>query len=190
MKLLEYRSFEDHVQAIFDLALRLAAALERAGIEYWVVGGLAVYVHVDQVDPEAARLTRDVDVAIARRDLERVAQAVQAQGLELRHAAGVDLLVDTRNPKNKRRVHFLFAGENVYPDDIAPIPELSAGVKTKGGFWIAPVADVVRMKLTSFRLKDKVHLQDLDGVGLITPEVEESLSGELRARLREVRAMR
>ena len=44
------------------------------------------------------------------------------------------------------------------------------------------------MKLTSFRLKDKVHIQDMDGVGLITPEIEASLPEVLRQRLAEVRA--
>jgi hypothetical protein len=53
---------------------------------------------------------------------------------------------------------------------------------------VAPVADLVRMKLTSFRLKDKVHIQDLDGVGLITPEIEAQLPEFLRQRLAEVRA--
>lgn len=46
------------------------------------------------------------------------------------------------------------------------------------------------MKLTSFRLKDKVHIQDMDGAGLITPEIEQSLSPLLRERLAEVRATR
>ena len=45
------------------------------------------------------------------------------------------------------------------------------------------------MKLTSFRLKDKVHIQDLDGVGLITPEIEAALPEPLRERLREVRTL-
>ena len=53
---------------------------------------------------------------------------------------------------------------------------------------IAPVVDLVHMKLTSFRLKDQVHIQDLDGVGLITPEIEQTLSAPLLARLGEVRA--
>ena len=44
------------------------------------------------------------------------------------------------------------------------------------------------MKLTSFRLKDQVHIQDLDGVGLITPEIEAGLSDVLRERLAKVRA--
>ncbi len=61
-------------------------------------------------------------------------------------------------------------------------------VRTKEGILIASVAALVRMKLTSFRLKDKVHIQDLDGVGLITQEIEKSLSEPLRQRLAEVRA--
>jgi hypothetical protein len=44
------------------------------------------------------------------------------------------------------------------------------------------------MKLTSYRLKDRVHIQDLDAVGLITPDVEGELSEALRQRLRDVRA--
>lgn len=44
------------------------------------------------------------------------------------------------------------------------------------------------MKLTSFRLKDRVHIQGMDGVGLISPAIEGELSPILRDRLAEVRA--
>jgi hypothetical protein len=44
------------------------------------------------------------------------------------------------------------------------------------------------MKLTSYRLKDRVHIQDMDAVGLITSEVAAGLPELLRSRLREVRA--
>jgi hypothetical protein len=44
------------------------------------------------------------------------------------------------------------------------------------------------MKLTSYRLKDRVHIQDLDSVGLITPEIETGLPELLRNRLAETRA--
>ena len=44
------------------------------------------------------------------------------------------------------------------------------------------------MKLTSFRLRDQVHIQDMDSVGLITPEIEISLPEDLRERLKTVRA--
>ena len=43
------------------------------------------------------------------------------------------------------------------------------------------------MKLTSFRRKDQVHLLDLLGVGLITPEIESSLPRDLMARLQELK---
>jgi hypothetical protein len=44
------------------------------------------------------------------------------------------------------------------------------------------------MKLTSFRLKDKTHIIDMDSVGLITPEIEAGLPDVLRERLVQVRA--
>ena len=44
------------------------------------------------------------------------------------------------------------------------------------------------MKLTSFRLKDKTHIIDMDSVGLITPEIEAGLPDALRERLQQVRA--
>ena len=84
-------------------------------------------------------------------------------------------------------VHLIFIGEKVRATDYEPVPGSSPS-RTVEGILIASVADLVRMKLTSFRLKDRVHIQDLDAVGLITPEIETSLSAELRARLVEVRA--
>ena len=50
------------------------------------------------------------------------------------------------------------------------------------------LADLVRMKLTSFRIQDQVHLKDLDGAGLITAEIEAGLSEILAGRLAQVRA--
>jgi hypothetical protein len=60
-------------------------------------------------------------------------------------------------------------------------------VRTAEGVLLIAVADLVRMKLTSFRLRDRVHLQDLDSVGLITDDIEAALPETLRERLRELR---
>lgn len=46
------------------------------------------------------------------------------------------------------------------------------------------------MKHTSFRMKDQLHLKDLDSARLITAEIEASLPEVLLARLKEVRAAR
>ena len=60
-------------------------------------------------------------------------------------------------------------------------------MRTAEGVLLIAVADLVRMKLTSFRLRDRVHLQDLDSVGLITDDIEAALPETLRERLRELR---
>jgi len=64
----------------------------------------------------------------------------------------------------------------------------SPAVETREGILVAPVADLVKMKLTSYRLKDRVHIQDLDGVELISAEMETGLPEVLRQRLAEIRA--
>ncbi|MBL8291953.1 MAG: hypothetical protein JNN08_08950, partial [Bryobacterales bacterium] len=99
---------------------------------------------------------------------------------------GVDMLVDAEQPKARSAVHLLFLHEKVRPD-YPEVPD-SPPETTGEGVLIAPVADLVRMKLTRYRLKDRVHIQDLDAVGLITPEIEAGLPEFLRARLAEVRA--
>jgi hypothetical protein len=180
--------YENKVEQLRDVVKRLDEALTGAGIRYQVIGGFAVFCHVDQIDPLAARLTRDVDVAIDRQDLQRIAQAVRSIGLQYRHVAGVDVLVDAVTPKARSAIHLIFANEKVRPEYSDTVPDISQPLRAAEGVLIAPVADLVRMKLTSFRLKDKVHIQDMDSVGLITPEIESSLSVTLLERLREVRA--
>ena len=178
--------FEDAVEQIVDVAKRFSSLLEGAGIPCRVIGGLAAYLHVDQVDPLAARLTKDVDVALRRDQLGAIRAVVESHGFTYRHVAGVNMFLDAKDPRPRSAVHVVFVGEKVRPEYLEPVPD-SDPIRTKG-ILIASVSDLVRMKLTSFRLKDKVHIQDLDGVGLITPEIEQSLSEPLRARLAEVRA--
>lgn len=169
-------AYDRHVEQLFETVRRLAQAFAQAGIEYRVVGGVAVFLHVHQREPGAARSTRDVDVAIDRAQLDAVVDAVRPFGFTFRHVAGVDMLVEAREPRARSAVHLLFVREKVRSE------------RTVEGILLAPVADLVRMTLTSYRLKDQVHIQDLDAVGLITPEVESQLSEVLRGRLREVRA--
>jgi hypothetical protein len=179
--------YEKRVEQLTDLASRFADALSRAGIEYRIVGGLAVYLHVNAIDPLAARLTRDIDAAVRRTDIEKIAQVVKPVGLEFRHVAGVDMLVDSARPKARSAVHLIFVNEKVRPEYAEPVPAFSPAAPVDG-LVVAPVADLVKMKLTSFRDKDRVHVRDMDSVGLITPEIEAGLPEALRQRLAEVRA--
>jgi hypothetical protein len=179
--------FENKVEQILDLSKRFGQALDSAGIPYRVIGGLAVFIHVDRIDPLLARLTKDVDVAIERKDLDAIRKAVEPYGFRYRHAAGIDMFLYGDSPKARSAVHVVFVGEKVRPEYALPMPG-SEPTRSSQGFLIAPVADLVRMKLTSFRLKDKVHVQDMDSVGLITAEIERELPELLRGRLAEVRA--
>lgn len=180
-------AYDHHVQQLFDVISRLATAFAQAGIEYRVVGGVAVFLHVQERDPLAARLTRDVDIAVDRRDLDAIVDAVKPLGFEYRHTAGVDMLVDLQEPRARSAAHLVFVREKVRSEYLEPVPDFSPPVRTVEGVLLAPVDDLVRMKLTSFRLRDRVHLKDLDATGLITPQVEAPLPPALRERLRQVR---
>ena len=179
--------FEDALDQLLDVAKRFLEAIEAAGIPCRVVGGLAVFLHVEEIDPLAARLTRDVDVAVYRLDLDRIRAAVQPYGFRHRDVRGIDMFLETGSIKARSAVHLIFLDEKVREGDLAEVPS-SEAVRSTKGFLIAPVQDMVKMKLTSFRMKDKVHIQDMDSVGLITPEIEASLSPALRVRLSEERA--
>jgi hypothetical protein len=181
-------TYDRYVEKLFDRLTRFTAALSSAGIEYRIIGGMAVLLRVSERDSMAGRLTNDIDVAVNRQDVEAIARATEPFGFTHRHAAGVDMLVDTADPKARNAVHLIFVREKVRPEYLEPVPDFSPVAPTEDGMLVAPVADLLKMKLTSFREKDRVHVRDMDGVGLITPEIEAQLSEPLRERLAQVRA--
>ncbi|HUK16162.1 MAG TPA: hypothetical protein VLW65_07085 [Bryobacteraceae bacterium] len=178
--------FEERVQRLFELADLVEKVFAAAGVEYRVAGGLATYLYVEQVEPDAGRLTKDIDIAVRREDMEKIAQAAKRFGLEFRHVAGLDMLVQAAQPSARRAVHLIFSGEKVRQEYAEATPELGT-VNTIRGLRVIPLADLVRMKLTSFRAKDEAHVVDLDEAGLITPEIESTLSPVLRERLASAR---
>ena len=80
---------DEYFEQMFDLARRVHAALTQAEIEYRIVGGVAVFLHINELDPLAARLTRDVDVAIDRRDLDAVVATAGHHGFRYLTALGL-----------------------------------------------------------------------------------------------------
>jgi hypothetical protein len=179
--------FEVRLQDLFNLAARVEKAFRAADIEYRVVGGLATFLYVEESEADAGRLTKDIDIVVRREDLARIAEAAEPFGLEYRHAAGVDMLVQKGQPSARRAVHMIFEGEKVRPEYSEPAAKIGEG-RTLQGIPVVALADLVTMKLTSFRLKDQTHLKDLDEQKLITPEIEAGLPPLLRERLAQVRA--
>jgi hypothetical protein len=178
--------FETRVKDLFDLARRVDEAFSAAGIDYRVVGGLAAYLYVEQVEPDAGRLTKDIDIAVRRSDLPRIAAAVAPLGWEYRHTFGVDMLVQADAPSARRAVHMVFTGERVREDYLEATPELGEA-RVLQGVRLISLESLIRMKLTSFRAKDEAHINDLDEAGLITREIEDSLAPELLERLQQAR---
>jgi hypothetical protein len=177
--------FEVRLEQILNLAEVVEQIFSAAGLEYRVVGGLATYFYVEEAAPDAGRLTKDIDIVVRREDLEKIAEAAEKFGF--RYEPEGDMLVRTSEPTVRRAVHLVFAGEKVRPEYIEPAPDLGEGHRIRG-IRLIPLEDLVRMKLTSFRLKDGAHIIDLDEAGLITPEIEAGLSPLLRERLAEARA--
>ena len=173
------------VELVRQRARRAAAALEQAGIPHVLIGGHAVASWVARVDKEAVRNTIDVDLLVRREDFPRVVEALQSAGFVHQNVAGVDLFLDGPEGSVRSAIHVVFAGEKVRPDYLLPAPDVT---ESEAGpeFPVLTLAALVRMKLTSFRLKDRLHLLDLLDVGLIDQSWCGRLPPELGARLKEV----
>ena len=161
---------------------RAATALDAACIPYAVAGGNAVAAWVSRVDEAAVRNTQDVDIVLRREDLERAKTVLAAAGFVFRHVKSIDMFLDGPGAKARDAVHVIFAGEKVTADSLAPSPDVTE-VDTSGPFRIVDLEPLVRMKLTSYRLKDRVHLLDMIDVGLIDASWPARFPAELAARL-------
>jgi len=173
------------VERVKERLARAVTALEKAGVPYAVAGGNAVAAWVSRVDEAAVRNTQDVDILLRRADLSRAALALSTAGFVQRHVAGVEMFLDGPNARARDAVHVVFAGEKVRPDYVAPAPDVSESESTSG-FRVLSLDALVRMKLTSFRDKDRMHLRDLLDVGLLGPEWRAKLPPVLGARLQQL----
>lgn len=173
------------VEKVKDRLDRVVRALDNAGIAYAVVGGNAVQLWVAQVDESAVRNTRDVDIVLRRNDLPAARVALEAGGFVFRQAAGVTMFLDGPDARARDAVHVVFAGEKVrpeYPEAVPPVDdyELIKDIRAM------KLESLVRMKLTSFRDRDRVHIRDMIAVGLVDETWLDRFSSPLQQRLKEL----
>ena len=182
--------FEERLFALVGTLERIAGPLAAEKIPYELIGGGAVMVQVNRVEPSAVRNTKDVDIMVYRADLERIKEVAGRHGFTFRHAAGLDMLLAHGETHARNAVHLIFAGEKVTPAQAMPNPPLRPEYLPVHGVEVAviPVVDLVHMKLSNNRDIDRVHVRDLDSVGLVTPEVEKALPPVLHVRLQEIRS--
>lgn len=173
------------VEKVRERLLRAAAILEQAGVSYAVIGGNAVAAWVSRVDEAAVRNTRDVDILLRRADLEAAKAAFAAAGFVYRHAASIDMFLDGPEAKARDAVHVIFAGEKVRAESLSTAPDVTES-EPAANFRVVSLEPLVRMKLTSFRDKDRTHLRDFIDVGLIDATWPARFPPELAARLQQV----
>ncbi|QDV72202.1 hypothetical protein [Botrimarina mediterranea] len=176
---------ERAVQKVKDRLDRVVKALEAAGIPYAIIGGNAVQVWVARVDESAVRNTKDVDIILSRDRLTDAIVALEAAGFLYRHSAGVTTFLDGPDAKARDAVHVVFSGEKVREGYAEPVPDI-AEVETINDIKTLSLEALVRMKLTSYRLKDRVHLLDMIDVGLIDATWKDRYSQPLAERLQEL----
>ena len=150
-----------------------------------MVGGNAVAEWVARVDDGAVRNTRDVDILVRRADFAAVKSALESVGFVYRNLPGVEAFSDGPDGKPSSGVHLLFAGEKVRMDDDQPCPELDESERA-AEFQVVTLAALIRMKLVSWRLIDRVHLLEMIGVGLIDATCPAQLPPSLSDRLQQL----
>lgn len=181
-------SWERMIRAVEKVRQRLeraTRALEKAGVAYAVIGGNAVAAWVSRVDEAAVRNTQDVDILLRREDLEAAKSALAPAGFIYRHAKSNDMFLDGPEAKARDAVHIVFAGEKVRPEYDTPAPDVDESEQA-GAFKIIELEPLVRMKLTSYRIKDRMHLIDFIDVGLIDAAWPQRFDPVLGARLQEL----
>lgn len=175
------------VERVRERLLRAAAALEAARVPYSVVGGNAVAAWVSRVDEAAVRNTQDVDILLRREDFDRAKAALEAAGFIYRHAAGIDMFLDGKGAKARDAVHVLYANEKVKAEYVEPTADVTEFEFARdNAYRHLNLEALVRMKLTSNRDKDRTHIRDLIGVGLIDATWPAKFRPELAERLQQI----
>ena len=174
------------VDRVEERLRRAAAALDEAGIKYAVIGGNAVAAWVARVDPGATRSTKDVDLLVDESDLPRIENVLVQAGFVREDVIGVTLFRDPDEPSVRASIHLVWAQQKVRPQYNLPAPLVEESVRDPQGFNVIDLPALVRMKLTSFRRIDQVHIEDMLSVGLIDETIKSGLPDELRQRLNEI----
>ena len=181
-------AFEGGMYSLVNELERLAAVFRQAGISYEIVGGVAVNAHILEAQRSRSFLTRDIDVLMLQEDLPALVSFAAAVGYEAKKIMGGHALI-LPGQHLEEAVHILFTGKK--PRSTYPVanPALSPEEKEIYGVSVpvAPLRDLLTMKLNSLRDKDKVQLQILDEVGLITDAVLSDVPEILQTRLQELR---
>ena len=157
------------VEKVRERLERACRALEESQVPYAVIGGHAVAAWVATIDDGAVRNTKDVDLLLREEDLPRAADALLRVGFHRDAVMGITVFLDGPDGKPSQGIHVLLAGHKVRESYATPTPDTDEVILINGK-RIVELSELVGMKLNSYRDKDRTHLRDLIGVGLISKD--------------------
>ena len=170
------------VEKVRERLKRATSALNDAKVPYAVIGGNAVAAWVSRVDESAVRNTQDVDLLIRRDDFDAAKLALESAGFIYRKVGPITMFLDGPNVKPRHSVHVIFADEKVRDDYVAPAASVE-DAEMSNDMPVLALESLVRMKLTSYRDKDRTHLRDLIDVELVDDTWPQKYQPELAERL-------
>ena len=188
---------DGHVNLVFEYGQflmkedlqRLLELFKAAGVPFELIGGIAVNVYLMQKEQRSRSfVTRDVDLLVRRSDLEAIVGAAKSMGMEAKKImVGYALLRPEQSLSEA--FHLMFVGERPRSSCAVPNPELRPEMHPFLGLVlpVAPIQDLITLKLNSLRPNDVVHLDILDEVGFIDSEFENTLPDALRQQLQIAR---
>jgi hypothetical protein len=173
----------DEKSAVHRTLREIARRLDTLGIEYAVVGGMALFAHGFR------RFTEDVVLLITRESMQRVIAELEGLGY-IRPAGSNTKLRDTQT---RVRIEFLISGG--YPGDgkAKPVafPDPAGKAVEIGGIKVLRLPELVDLKLASglsaaHRLKDLSDVQELIRIVKLPREFAEKLNPYVREKYIEL----
>jgi hypothetical protein len=123
---------------------------------------------------------------VRRADLRQITETLTNLGYRRESLQDLVVFVDPREPSRRSGVHLVWANEKVRPSYRHPTPGVDEAVREAGASAVLDLPALLRMKLTSLRDIDRVHVADLLSVGLIDDHIRAALPEDLRERLAEI----
>lgn len=187
-----WENMSQGIEKVKDRLLRATATLERAGIEYAVIGGNAVAAWVSRVDDSVVRNTRDVDILVRRGDMDRIVPAMEKAGFIHRTVAilggkgRIEMFLDGPGAKARDGVHLIFSDEKVNEEAIEPSPSVTDYDPGHPDFRLLDLPALVTILLTSHTRIDRVHLRDMIEIGQLDASWLSRVPPSLRQRLQDL----
>jgi hypothetical protein len=163
---------------------RIVADLERHGIDYAVIGAVALNQHGYQ------RFTADIDLLMSREGLQKFRDELVGRGYVPAFSGATKAF---KTSEDNVRVEIITAGE--YPGDGKPkpivFPDPSESAETIGGVKTVSLAKLLELKLASGmtapdRLKDLADVQEMVKAQGLGEDFAERLDESVRDKFREL----